>query len=131
MQKRVYFCCVENIAFIHGSSAGFITCIAAPLKAQVYTKARAITVQDSLSDNRVTCFYKDKTGFVWIGTKNGLNRYDGLRIKIFLPAAGNSISNEVINDIAEDSRGNIWVATMDGLNVYHPAVNKWEVFYRK
>ena len=93
---------------------------------QLYTKARVLTTHEGLSDNRITCFFKDRTGFVWIGTRNGLNRYDGLRIKTFRPAAGNSISNEVINDIAEDSRGNLWVATMDGLNIYNPVNDHWE-----
>lgn len=64
---------------------------------------------------------------MWIGTKNGLNRYDGHSFKIFRPAAGNSISNEVINDIEEDQDGRIWVATMEGLNFYDPELNKWEL----
>jgi len=98
------------------------------LAAQVYVQARSLTVQQGLSDNRVTCFYQDKTGFIWIGTRNGLNRYDGLRIINFRPTAGNSISNEIINDIAEDSGGRIWVATMNGLNQYDPATNHWKVF---
>ena len=62
---------------------------------------------------------------MWIGTRNGLNRYDGHSFKAFRPAAGNSISNEIINDIDEDSRGRIWVATMGGLNIYDPAANNW------
>ncbi len=62
---------------------------------------------------------------MWIGTRNGLNRYDGHAFKVFRPAAGNSISNEIINDIAEDSRGRIWVATMEGLNIYDPALSEW------
>ena len=62
---------------------------------------------------------------MWIGTRNGLNRYDGHSFKTFRPSAGNSISNEIINDIAEDSRGRIWVATMEGLNIYDPAANNW------
>ena len=62
---------------------------------------------------------------MWIGTRNGLNRYDGHSFKTFRPAAGNSISNEIINDIAEDSRGRIWVATMEGLNIYDPTTNNW------
>lgn len=64
---------------------------------------------------------------MWIGTRNGLNRYDGHSFKIFRPATGNSISGEVINDIAEDSRGRIWVATMEGLNIYDPATGRWEL----
>ncbi len=82
--------------------------------------------ENGLSDNRVTCFLKDKTGFLWIGTKNGLNRYDGHSFKIFKPAKGNAISNEVINDIVEDSSGKLWVATMAGLNIYDPTTNQWE-----
>lgn len=93
---------------------------------QVYFNAKTITTAQGLSDNRVTCFYKDRKGFMWIGTRNGLNRYDGHSFKIFRPGPGNTISNEVINDIAEDSRGRIWVATMEGLNIYDPVSNKWE-----
>lgn len=95
--------------------------------AQVYYKGRNFTTEDGLSDNRITCFYKDKTGFIWIGTKNGLNRYDGHSFKIFRPAKSNSISNETINDIAGDKKGRIWVATMDGLNCYNPQTNHWDV----
>lgn len=95
--------------------------------AQLYHKGKNITTEDGLSDNRITCFYKDKTGFIWIGTKNGLNRYDGHAFKIFRPAKTNSISNETINDIASDKNGRIWVATMDGLNCYNPKTNHWDV----
>ena len=94
-------------------------------KAQLYFKTKNLSTENGLSDNRVTCFYKDKKGFMWIGTRNGLNRYDGHSFKLFRPAAGNSISNEIINDIAEDSKGRIWVATMGGLNIYDPAANNW------
>ncbi|MET0634841.1 MAG: two-component regulator propeller domain-containing protein [Chitinophagaceae bacterium] len=93
--------------------------------AQLYSKVKNLSTENGLSDNRVTCFHKDKKGFMWIGTRNGLNRYDGHSFKVFRPAAGNSISNEIINDIAEDSRGRIWVATMKGLNIYNPASESW------
>ena len=85
-----------------------------------------ITEENGLSDNRVTCFLKDKTGFLWVGTKNGLNRYDGHSFTIFKPGKNNSISNEVITDIVQDSSGKLWVSTMGGLNIYDPATNKWE-----
>jgi ligand-binding sensor domain-containing protein len=93
--------------------------------AQIYVKTKSIGSDDGLSDKRITCFFKDKTGFVWIGTKNGLNRYDGHSFKIFRPAEGNAISNEVINDIAEDREGRIWVATMEGLNQFDPVTEQW------
>lgn len=85
-----------------------------------------LTEDDGLSDNRVTCFLKDRTGFLWIGTKNGLNRYDGNGFKIFRPSKSNSISNEMINDIVQDSTGKIWVATANGLNCYDDASGKWQ-----
>ncbi len=93
--------------------------------AQLYYQGRTLTVANGLSDNRITCFYKDVTGFIWIGTKNGLNRYDGHSFKIFKPTTGNSISNEVINAVTGDKEGNIWVATMSGLNRLHPATGRW------
>jgi len=93
--------------------------------AQLYFKTKNLGTENGLSDNRITCFHKDKKGFMWIGTRNGLNRYDGHSFKIFRPAPGNAISNEIINDIAEDSRGRIWVATMEGLNIYDPDSNSW------
>lgn len=102
-------------------------CLPQQGKAQLYYKARTLTTADGLSDNRVTCFHKDKKGFMWIGTRNGLNRYDGHAFKIYRPAPGNSISNEIINDIAEDPQGRIWVATMEGLNIFDPQTGRWEV----
>lgn len=94
------------------------------LQAQYYFDK--LTEENGLSDNRVTCFLKDKTGFLWIGTKNGLNRYDGNSFKVFKPAGGNSISSEEINDVVQDATGKIWVATMAGLSIYDPETNHWE-----
>lgn len=85
-----------------------------------------LTTYHGLSNNHITCFLKDSTGFLWIGTKNGLNRYDGASFKTFKPSSQNSISNEVINDIAQDKTGKLWIATMDGLNIYDPIADKWE-----
>lgn len=64
---------------------------------------------------------------MWIGTRNGLNRFDGQSFKVFRPGPGASITSEVINDIEEDSKGRLWIGTMEGLNIYDPATGKWEV----
>lgn len=77
-----------------------------------------ITEANGLSDNRVTCFLKDATGFMWIGTENGLNRFDGHSFLVYKPGKkAASISDIFINDIEQDSRGNLWVATPRGLNM--------------
>lgn len=47
---------------------------------------RMLTMQDGLADNTVPCIYKDEDGFMWLGTNNGLSRYDGKTIRNFKPA---------------------------------------------
>ena len=75
-----------------------------------------ITTQNGLSHNKVNCILQDKRGFIWIGTDDGLNRYDGRRFVVFRHEPGNnaSISGNIITDILEDKDGVIWIATSDG-----------------
>ncbi|KYP14463.1 two-component regulator propeller domain-containing protein [Flavihumibacter sp. CACIAM 22H1] len=103
----------------------FLTCITSTGNAQLYFTGRTLSTANGLSDNRITAIYKDQTGYIWIGTKNGLNRFDGFSFTIFKPQKGNSISNEIINCITGDTEGNIWVGTMSGLNKYNPVTNQW------
>ena len=57
-----------------------------------------ITELQGLSDNRVTCFLKDSEGFMWIGTANGLNRYDGYEFRVYGPGQQRYVlSHEHIN----------------------------------
>lgn len=86
------------------------------------------TVDNGLSDNRITCFLKDHNGFIWIGTENGLNRFDGKRFLIYIQGGAQNISNSYINDIAEDNSGKIWIATQRGLNIIDPATDSVVVF---
>ena len=79
---------------------------------------RNITIQNGLSQNSVSSIYQDSEGYMWFGTADGLNRYDGYNFEIFKfnPKNKNSISGSYIGDIQEDSLGNIWVATSKGLS---------------
>src|SRR5688572_24797793 len=110
--------------FLHFLILPFTCLLSTPMQGQYYFDQ--LTEENGLSDNRVTCFMKDRTGFLWIGTKNGLNRFDGNSYKVFKPAGVNSISSEEINDIVQDTAGKIWVATMNGINSYDPQKNRWE-----
>jgi len=68
----------------------------------------------------VTCFLKDKNGFLWVGTDAGLNRFDGSMFKKYLnPFGGNktTIGNYIIS-LNEDSLHNIWVGTDKGISRY-------------
>lgn len=78
-----------------------------------------ITSNEGLSQSEVYSFLKDKQGFMWIGTLDGLNRYDGYKITKYNVGLNkySSLSNNTIHSLAEDSNGRIWIGTNDGLNV--------------
>ncbi|KAA6439781.1 response regulator [Dyadobacter flavalbus] len=77
---------------------------------------RQISTENGLSDNYTNCVFQDRRGFIWIGTRGGLNRYDGNEFKIFRNNEKNaaSISHDLITSLAEDKNGNIWIATGGG-----------------
>jgi len=82
-----------------------------------------LSEKEGLSDKKVYCFLRDKQGYLWIGTENGLNRYDGYSFKVFLHTEGdtNSLSNNVVHNLTQDSAGFIWVGTDGGgLDCYDP-----------
>lgn len=78
--------------------------------------------EKGLSHNQVNCFLKDSRGFVWIGTANGVNRFDGYSFRVFKhdPADSASISAHQINALFEDPQGYIWINTPLGFDIYDP-----------
>lgn len=89
-----------------------------------------ISVKDGLSQGTVYCIYQDRQGFMWFGTGDGLNRYDGNELRIFkhLKGESNSISNNIINCITEDRNGNLWIGTTNGLNRYDPRTESFRQY---
>ncbi|MGL6107151.1 MAG: ligand-binding sensor domain-containing protein [Romboutsia sp.] len=76
-----------------------------------------ITIDDGLSQGTVEVLLQDSKGYVWIGTNDGLNRYDGYSFKTYkYSEESNSIANNYILSIKEDKYNNIWVATINGLS---------------
>lgn len=76
---------------------------------------RNYSVQDGLSNNKVNCVLQDKTGFIWFGTEDGLNRFDGFEFKVFrLSSEKNSIVSKDIWSLYEDEDGNIWIGSKNG-----------------
>ena len=86
---------------------------------------------NGLSNSSVNTIFQDSENMLWIGTWDGLNRYDGNNFKIFRPELNNdnSLSNQVILKIDEDDTGCIWVLTMHGLNRYDKKSNTFKRFY--
>ncbi|MFH4967722.1 two-component regulator propeller domain-containing protein [Gaetbulibacter sp. M240] len=81
-----------------------------------------ITSKEGLSQSEVYCFLKDSRGFMWFGTVDGLNRFDGYKIDIFNTEKNNpkSLTNNTVRSLVEDQFGRIWIGTDDGLNMYDP-----------
>ena len=78
------------------------------------------TVNQGLSQSVIYSTFQDSRGFIWVGTQDGLNRFDGYTFKKFRhnPNDPNSISDSWVNTITEDRDSNIWVGTRRGLNKY-------------
>jgi signal transduction histidine kinase/ligand-binding sensor domain-containing protein/ActR/RegA family two-component response regulator len=69
-----------------------------------------------LSQSNVICSLQDSRGFMWFGTREGLNKYNGYNFTVYKNEIGDdrSLSNNLVNDIVEDSRGDLWVGTWGG-----------------
>ena len=90
-----------------------------------------LDIDAGLSQNNVLNVLQDSRGFMWFGTRDGLNKYDGYRIIIYRsdPKNKGSISNNFISDIIEDHKGYIWVATRGGgLNRYDRSTDQFTTF---
>jgi signal transduction histidine kinase/DNA-binding response OmpR family regulator/ligand-binding sensor domain-containing protein len=84
-----------------------------------------------LSNSSVNTIFQDSENLLWIGTWDGLNRYDGNNFKIFRPELNNenSLSNQVILKVNEDYLGRIWILTMHGINQYDKKTDSFKRYY--
>ncbi|MEO0732002.1 MAG: two-component regulator propeller domain-containing protein, partial [Bacteroidota bacterium] len=83
----------------------------------------ALTTDNSLTENHVNCIYQDKDGFLWFGTFDGLNRFDGYTVETYKPAPNDSssLSSILIYTIIGDGAGNLWIGTSGGGVSYYDA----------
>ncbi|MFO7722005.1 MAG: two-component regulator propeller domain-containing protein, partial [Bacteroidales bacterium] len=85
-----------------------------------------IRYEKGLSQNTVQCIMQDRFGFLWFGTWDGLNKYDGYSFAIWNEE--NGLSSQNIQALLEDHDGLIWIGTEDGLNVYDRAKDQISIF---
>ena len=90
--------------------------------AKEYNTDKRMLIEEGLSQNRITCIVEDNLGYMWFGTADGLNRYDGYNFKIYRNIIGekNSLCNNNIESLAQDSSGYIWIGTDKGLSCFNP-----------
>ncbi|MBP5676227.1 MAG: hypothetical protein J6W94_04355, partial [Bacteroidales bacterium] len=92
-------------------------------RAQESLKFRHFSVREGLSDGHVTAIVQDSRGYLWVGTRNGLNRYNGYGFKVFQndPSDSNTIIGNNIQCLFIDSAGNIWAGLVGGqVSCYNP-----------
>ncbi|MBK7427442.1 MAG: histidine kinase [Saprospiraceae bacterium] len=89
-----------------------------------------ITEDDGLSYNQVTSLLKDKDGFLWVGTQQGLNRYDGEHFNIYKKTKeSTSILHNSVLSLCEDLNGNIWGGTEDGIFCFDKKKKSFRNYY--
>lgn len=103
-----------------------LTAISTTMAQQFYFTGYSIG--DGLSQSVVNCIFQDSRGFLWIGTQNGLNRFNGYKFEVYTynPDDSCSIPNNWIYAIAEDKDANLWIGTKGGLVRYNRKDNRFE-----
>ena len=90
-----------------------------------------LTTETGLSQSIITSIAQDKMGFIWIGTEDGLNKYDGFQTEVFRRdfSDPSTISDNWIRDMLLDSDGTLWFATHNGLSRYNPELSNFTQFH--
>ncbi|MFZ4056503.1 MAG: hybrid sensor histidine kinase/response regulator transcription factor [Ferruginibacter sp.] len=90
------------------------------MSASSQLKYDLLNTSNGLSQGYIYDMLQDKDGFMWLGTKDGLNRFDGYKFKVytFNSYDEHSLSNNSVKRLFEDSKHRLWVGTNDGLNIY-------------
>ena len=116
---RIIFVCLFYF-LLAGYKAGF---------AQEGYYFKQISLEDGLTQSTVRCMLNDQRGFIWIGTKSGLNRYDRYNLKSYFYKKNDpgALPGNQINFLTEDRAGNIWVGTENGLALYDRNTDKFKI----
>lgn len=100
------------------------------INAQYSGNVHSITKRDGLSNGAVNTIARDSEGYMWFGTWNGLNRYDGNSIATFMPGTGQwSIHNHVVRELYPTVEGPVWMLTNKGISRYDNAGNRFYSFF--
>lgn len=121
---------VNQLLFYFVLSTWFLSGTASAQNIRTGTRLDQLTVKDGLSQSSVLAIWQDHYGFMWLGTRNGLNRYDGYHFVVFQHQQGDSssLASNQVNSIDEDREGKLWIATEGGLSVFKRGSQTFENF---
>lgn len=112
---------ISAVKIFLGTIAILVLCLPVNLFCQKKTSEdfvfKQIRIEDGLSQSTVQCMLQDRKGFLWFGTSNGLNRYDGYNFTVYVndPSDSTSISDNGILSLYEDKEGYLWIGTVEGV----------------
>ena len=114
--KKLFFC----ISFL----------ISTGIYGQQHYRFGHVNSDHGLSNLDVLSIYEDSRGYLWIGTLDGLNKFNGTDVKIYKPDRdnSNSICHQGVKSIVEDKNGNLWFGTRHGLSLYKPKEDRFYNF---
>ncbi|WP_418222840.1 ligand-binding sensor domain-containing protein [Clostridium isatidis] len=126
--KLLYMIFIISI-FIHSNSL-YVNAETFEISKEKNLNFKRLTSEDGLSQTTVEYMFQDSRGYIWIGTDDGLKRYNGSEFKVYKyrEDSPDSITGNYIIGIAEDNDNNIWVATTVGLNKIDPKTDEVKTY---
>ena len=129
MKRHIIFACIyEYVCTMVMKKFTFllITLFSSTLILLADNPYRSYTVADGLSNSTVKAIYQDEMGYIWLGTKDGLNRLDGYEIKNFFYESDETVrqSNDIVS-ITGDRQGRMWIGTFNGITLFDPFEEKY------
>ncbi|MEM9934114.1 MAG: two-component regulator propeller domain-containing protein, partial [Bacteroidota bacterium] len=106
-------------------------CTLIPAWSQPKLSFRHINKRNGLSQGSVFAITQDADGFIWLGTRDGLNRYDGYHLKIYRkgePSSNGLVTSDIRGLYHDPLTKDIWICTSDELSVYHPQTDKFDTY---
>ena len=94
------------------------------LRAEMYYYFDHVTTKDGLPSNTIYCTLQDRTGFMWVGTRDGLSRYDGNSFSHMRDMVSENGIGGNIYSICEDAEGKIWFSNPSGIHIYNVSTGK-------
>ncbi|MGA2586254.1 MAG: two-component regulator propeller domain-containing protein [Candidatus Aminicenantales bacterium] len=119
-------------AFVPAVMLGFVALAAQtePAAQEIPNNFAHLSIKDGMSQGSAYTILQDRRGFIWIGTEDGLDRYDGYNFKIYRPSDDiHSLTDNTTYVLFQDSQGAIWVGTKNGLNRYDRDLDRFTRFF--